>query len=115
MDYSKAILRGTVAGEPTIQRGREVRAVFQLSVKRVAAHKKRVDVHKVVAFGAVADSCRFLRAGCKVIVEGRPQIFEGQPEVVAESIIFDPEDVSDKEKEPEGRLIYRGGERSPNW
>ena len=121
MDYSKTILRGRVDSEPLIQRdeGRDCKATFQMEVKsRLARSKERTDVHNIVCFGRVAESCRFLKRGRTVTVEGRPQNFkmgdggELRAEVVAEKIVFEDE------REPEivsPRLTEVGAGVGDKW
>jgi single-stranded DNA-binding protein len=128
MDYSKIILRGRVESDPFIQSepGRDCRATFRMEVRSRAAHKERVDVHNVVAFGRVAESCRFLKRGRTVTVEGRPQNFKfgdagekERAECVAEKIVFEedgpPPPAPQQDEEKAGKVLFRSGPRSENW
>lgn len=95
---------------------------FTLATRTKLSDRNREDRHRIVAFGRVAESCKqFLKDGDEVYVEGRLQrrMFGGEgeegerSEVIANRVEFG-EDVGRGQGKGE-KVLYRSGDRSPNW
>ena len=114
---NKVILCGNLGQDPAVRDGKDKSAVCSFSVATHDSGKggeKKTTWHKVVAFGALAESCgEYLRKGDGALIEGRIDISsykdkEGKEkesfQVVALSVQF----LQKAEKEEEPR---QGGRR----